>query len=161
MSNTITATITATTIVVAERNGSGLVCKTVLEEARPASFELADQALAFASVKRTAAWELGEFGHVTAPVEDITRENVFNGTVAARLEQAIGTTHDEIELASARTIENGDIITDADHSVLYVVAGSSWESGSMKVHMVAEGRTWADRYTSEFPGLVHLARRKA
>jgi hypothetical protein len=158
MSNTTTATITATTIVIAERNSSGLVCNTILEAARPATFADADTALAFSSVRRTAAWELGDYGHVVAPVEPV--QNRFNGTVAARLWDAIGTTHGEIELASASTVENGDIITDADHSALYVVAGSSWESGAMKVHMVAEGGTWDSRYTSSFSGLVHLARKR-
>lgn len=158
MSNTTTAHITPESIVVAERNESNLVCKTVAYGDRPATLAAADTFLAGLSLARTAAWELGENGSIMAPVAAI--ENRFNGTVAANLDEAVGTTHDEIELASARTIENGDIITDADHSALYVVAGSSWESGSMKVHMVAEGKTWADRYTSEFSGLVHLARKR-
>lgn len=90
-----------------------------------------------------------------------TTDNQFNGTVAVNLWAAVGTTHEGFETVRASTIENGDIITDSELSELYVVAGSSWESGAMKVHMVAEGKTWADRYTSEFSGVVTLARRKA
>ena len=158
--NRIAAHITETSIIIVERNDANLVCRTVATEARPASLADADTMLAFHSMARTAAWDLGEAGSLTAPVQDISRENVFNGTVAARLDQAVGTTHDEIELTSASKIENGDIITDADRCVLYVVAGSSWESDAMTVHMVAEGKTWNDRYTSRFGGLVHVARKR-
>jgi hypothetical protein len=158
MSNTITATITGVSLFVAERNDLGLVCQTLVTEARPASLDSADEALAFASLGRTSAWDLDNNGGVEATVAPI--QNRFNGTVAARLWEAIGTTHDEIELASAHTIQNGDIITDADQSDLYVVAGSSWESDAMTVHMVAGRKTWDDRYTSRFGGLVHLARKR-
>ena len=159
MSNTITATITGVSLFVAERNDSGLICQTLVNEARPASLDSADEALAFASLGRTSAWDLDANGGVEATVAPV--DNRFNGTVAARLWEAVGTTHEPFETVLASTIQNGDIITDSEMSELYVVAGSSWESGSMKVHMVAGRKTWADRYTSEFAGVVTLARRKA
>ena len=156
--NTITATITGVSLFVAERNDLGLVCQTLVNEARPATLADADTALAFHSLGRTSAWELDNNGGVEAPVAKI--DNRFNGTVAARLDQAVGTTHDEFELVSATTVQDGDLITDSDRSAIYVVAGSSLESGAMKIHAVGEGKTWEDRYTSIFSGLVWTARKR-
>jgi hypothetical protein len=156
--NTTTATITGVSLVVAERNDLGLVCQTVFTEGRPATLADADTALAFHSLGRTSAWELDDNGGVEAPVVKI--DNRFNGTVAARLDQAVGTTHDEFELVSATTVQDGDLITDADFSAVYVVAGSSLGSGAMKIHAVGEGKTWEDRYTSVFAGLVWTARKR-
>jgi len=156
--NTITATITGVSLFVAERNDLGLVCQTLVTEGRPATLAAADTALAFHSLGRTAAWELDNNGGVEAPVVKI--DNRFNGTVAARLDQAVGTTHDEFELVSATTVRDGDLITDSDRSAIYVVAGSSLESGAMKIHAVGEGKTWEDRYTSIFGGLVWTARKR-
>lgn len=156
--NTTTATITGVSLVVAERNDLGLVCATLANEARPATLADADTALAFYSLGRTAAWELDNNGGVEAPVAKI--DNRFNGTVAARLDQAVGTTHDEFDLVSATTVQDGDLITDAEFSAVYVIAGSSIESGAAKIHMVGEGRTWEDRHTSVFAGLVWVARKR-
>jgi hypothetical protein len=156
--NTTTATITGVSLVVAERNDLGLVCQTLVTEGRPATLAAADTALAFHSLGRTSAWELDSNGGVEAPVAKI--DNRFNGTVAARLDQAVGTTHNEFELASAATVLDGDLITDSEFSAVYVVAGSSLESGAMKIHAVGEGRTWEDRYTSIFEGLVWVARKR-
>jgi hypothetical protein len=157
--NAITATITGVTLIAAERNDSGLVCRTLLETVRPATFAAADEELAFASLVRMEDWELGRDGVVEARVT--TLDNRFDGTVAVRLGQAIGTTHESFETVSSAEIEVGDIITDREISELYVVAGTSVEGDSVKVHMVREGDTWADRYTSDFDGFVTLARRKA
>jgi len=156
--NTTTATITGVSLVVAERNDLGLVCQTLANEARPATLADADKALAFYSLARTAPWELDNNGGVEAPVAKI--DNRFNGTVAARLDQAVGTTHGEFEPVSATTVQDGDLITDSEFSEVYVVAGSSLESGAMKIHMVREGQTWEDRYTSTFTGLVWVARKR-
>ncbi len=156
--NVTTATITGTSLIVAERNDLGLVCQTLVTEARPASLDSADEALAFASLGRTSAWDLDANGGVEATVAPV--DNRFNGTVAARLWEAVGTTHEPFETVSASSIKDGDIITDSELSELYVVAGSRFESGSMRVHMVAGRKTWADRYTSEFVGLVTLARKR-
>jgi hypothetical protein len=158
--NHFAATITGASIVLAERTGSGLVAWTIATEARPASFAAADTMLAANGYGRTAAWELDEAGNVSAPVAQI--DNLFNGTRAARLDQAVGTTHEEFVMTNASKVENGDLISDRELSALYVVAGSSLETG-MKVHMVAEGKTWSDRFTTEFlrEELVMVARRKA
>lgn len=158
--NATTATITGTEIVVAERNDMGLICQTLLTEVRPASFELADTALAFVSLGRTSAWELTLQGMIEAPVAPV--DNRFNGTVAARLWEAVGTTHDEWIALPAREIQDGDLISDTNISAPYVVAGSRFESDSMRVHMVAEGKTWDGRYTADFPAgqLVQVARKR-
>jgi hypothetical protein len=156
--NTTTATITGVSLVVAERNDLGLVCQTLATEGRPATLAAADTALAFYSLGRTSAWELDNNGGVEAPVAKI--DNRFDGTVAARLDQAVGTTHNEFEPVSATTVRNGDLITDQEFSAIYVVAGSSLESGAMKIHMVGEGQTWEDRHTSTFTGLVWVARKR-
>lgn len=161
MSNSTTATITGVSLFVAERNDAGLVCQTLVSEARPATFALADTALAFASLGRTSAWELDTNGGVEATVAPV--DNRFNGTVAARLDQAVGTTHEEFQVAFADSVLDGDLIGDMDLEGFAVVAGSRQESDTMRVHMVSEGQTWADRYTTDFPRhqLVQVARRKA
>ena len=155
---TITATITAQTILVADRNDAGLVCEIILEEARPATFELADLALATVSLVRTEAWELGADGTVEARVTEL--DNTFNGVVAARLWDKVNTTHGQIEPVLASSVQDGDIITDSEVSALYLVAGSSPTSDGMKIHMVAEGKGWNDRHTSIFTGLVWVARKR-
>lgn len=155
--NVTTAHITGIRIVVAERNDMGLVCQTLVTESRPATFAEADTALAFHSLGRTSAWELDENGAVSATVAPV--DNRFNGTVAARLDQAVGTTHEEFELALATTVDNGDLVTDAEYSAVYVVAGSTSYGDQAKLHMVGEGKTWADRHTAEF-GLVRVARKR-
>lgn len=155
--NVTTATITGVSFLIAERNDLGLICQTFATEARPATFAEADTALAFYSFRRTSAWELDENGGVSATVAPV--DNRFNGTVAARLDQAVGTTHEEFELALASTVDNGDLVTDAEYSAVYVVAGSRTECGSTRLHMVGEGKTWGDRHTAEF-GLVRVARKR-
>jgi hypothetical protein len=154
----ITATITPQSIIVADRNDAGLLCEVILEEARPATFELADLALATVSLVRHEAWELDGEGNVSARVTDL--DNKFNGVVAARMDAMIGTTHGEIEPVLAETIQDGDIITDQEVSALYLVAGSSVAFGTAKVHMVAEGKGWYDRHTSAFSGVVWVARKR-
>jgi len=156
---TTTAFITETHLIVVASDAAGRKVTTVSED-RPSTFAAADTALAFHSMARTGPWELSTAGSVSAPVAtDI--DNRFNGTVAARLaHQAVSSAFAPFELVLARTVQNGDLISDAELSTLYVVAGSSFESGSMKIHMVAEGKTWEDRYTSEFPGVVMAARKR-
>ena len=159
MSNTITATITATTLIVAERNDAGLICQILADEARPATFADADTALAYASLGRTAAWELDTDGNVSAPCAPI--DNRFNGTVAARLDQAVGTTHAPFEPMFAHQATDGDLIGDMELCGYAVVAGSRRESDTMRIHMVSEGQTWNDRYTTDFRAfsLVQVARK--
>lgn len=156
--NVITATITGVSFLVVERNDLGLVCQTFATEGRPATFAEADKALAFYSFRRTSAWELDENGGVSATVAPV--DNRFNGTVAARLDEAVGTTHEEFELALATTVDNGDLVTDAEFSAIYVVAGFNRVGlHQAKLHMVGEGKTWEDRHSAEFT-LVQVARRK-
>jgi hypothetical protein len=155
--NTFTAVITTATLVLAEVNDSGLTSQLIAEEPRPESFAAADTALAAHGYARTEAWDLTGAG-VIATVEVV--DNMFNGIRAARLDQAVGTTHDEFEPVLATSLRDGDLITDQDRSAIYVVAGSSLESGAMKVHAVGEGKTWEDRYTSTFSGVVWAARKR-
>jgi hypothetical protein len=156
--NTTTAHITETNIVIVERNDANLVCRTLAYAGRPATLAAADTFLATESLARTAAWDLGENGSVMAPVTEI--DNRFNGVVAADLDKAVGTTHEPFELVLVSTIENGDLISDTELSALYVVAGSSFESGAMTVHMVGEGQTWDDRYTTAFKNVAMVARKR-
>lgn len=160
MSNTITATITGVSLFVAERNDMGLVCQTLVEEVRPASFASADTALAFASLGRTSAWELDANGGVEATVAPV--DNRFNGTVAARLWEAVGTTHDDFQVMHAHQVQDGDLIGDMDLEGYAVAAGTRPMGDLTKVHMVSEGKTWADRYTTDFPSyqLVQVARKR-
>jgi hypothetical protein len=161
MTATITATITGVSLVIVERNEAGLVCQTIATEARPANLAAADQALAFYSLGRVAGWDLDDNGGVSAEVRKV--DNRFNGTVAARLWEAVGTTHGEWETAQAKTVQDGDLISNLEVSEPYVVAGSRYELDTMRVHMVRDGATWADRWTTDFPAcqLVKVARRKA
>lgn len=156
--NRISATITGVSLVIAERNDLGLICETIAVETRPATLAEADRALAFYSLGRVGAWDLDDNGGVEATVVKV--DNRFNGVPAARLDQAVGTTHDEFELARASSVENGDLVTDHEFSEVYLVAGSSTECGLTKLHMVREGATWADRHTGEFSGLVQVARKR-
>lgn len=156
----ITATITSQSIIVADRNDAGLLCEIVLEEARPATFELADLALATVSLVRHEAWELDQNGNVSARVTDL--DNTFNGVVAARLDAKIGTTHGEIEPVLAETVVNGDLITDREVSALYVVAGGSLTDAHQRVNMVADGKGWNDRHAGTFGRreIVWVARKR-
>ena len=139
----------------------------VFTEARPATLADADHVLASHGFGRVRDWDLGPNGDVRARVRMI--DNEFGGTRAVRLWDAIGTTHGELETVvvgirdGMPTINDGDLITDMDESVLYVVAGSRFECGTARIHMVREGGTWEDRYTEEFPfgQVVKVARRKA
>jgi hypothetical protein len=152
--NRFSAVITGQTIVLVERNGSGLVCQTIAEEARPANLADADMALAAHGYGRTGAWDL-EGENLSAPIATV--DNEFNGVRAARFDAAMGTTHaDRFELVSASTVENGDLVTDAEFSEVYLVAGSD---GTGKIHMVREGGTWEDRHTAVF-GLIRVARKR-
>jgi hypothetical protein len=153
-----TATITSSTIVMTERNSSNLTCSIVGEEPRPVNFAAADMALAAHGYQRVTGWDLSGADHITADIQAV--DNLFNGVRAARFEQAIGTTHDEFRLTAANSVDNGDLITDRDYSQVYVIAGSSTESGSTTLHMVAEGHTWHQRHTSQFTGLVWIARKR-
>lgn len=150
-----TATITETSIVVtaAYVNGQRV---TVATEPRPANLDAADTFLAFHSLRRTAPWDLVGSA-VGAAVESM--DNRFNGTVAARLWDAVGTTHKPFEVASASDARDGDLISDMEISEVYVVAGSRFECDTMRIHMVGEGRCWDDRYTTDFPAgrLVQVA----
>lgn len=158
--NTTTATITGVSFVVAERNDFGLVCQTMVGEGRPASLLEADRALAFYSLGRVGAWDLDDNGGVAVQVKKI--DNRFNGTVAARLDQAVGTTHDEFEVMFAYQAQDGDLIGDMELEGYAVVAGSRHEGETARIHMVGEMKTWEDRYTTDFPRhqLVQVARKR-
>jgi hypothetical protein len=158
--NVTTATITGVSFLIAERNDLGLICQTVAQEVRPATFAEADTALAFHGFRRTSAWELDENGGVSATVAPV--DNRFNGTVAARLDQAVGTTHEEFETMFAHQAQDGDLIGDMELCGWAVVAGSRREDDTMRVHMVSEGKTWNERYSTDFPALqlVKVARKR-
>lgn len=133
---------------------------TVASEVRPQTLADADTFLAVHSLRRTVAWDLGPAGAVQAPAELV--DNVFNGTVAARLWAAVGTTHDEWIILPAREVRDGDLISDMEISQPYVVAGSRFETDTMRVHMVRDGGVWAERHTTDFPAgqLVQVARKR-
>jgi hypothetical protein len=154
------ANITDLHILLVRHEGGGRKV-TVGSEPRPATLAEADTMLAFYSLARTAEWDLAPAVGVCAPVARV--DNRFSGTVAARLNQAVGTTHEEFEVMPAHRAEDGDLISDLDISDLYVVAGSRREGDIMRIHMVSEGKTWEDRYTTNFPAnqFVQVARRKA
>lgn len=160
MSNIITATITGVSFVIAERNDFGLVCETIAVATRPVTLAEADRELAFHSLGRVGTWDLDNNGGVSATVRTV--DNRFNGTVAARLDQAVGTTHAPFEVMFAHKAEDGDLIGDMDLEGYAVVAGSRRESDTMRIHMVTEGKTWEDRYTTDFPAfqLVQVARKR-
>jgi hypothetical protein len=153
------AVITETSIVVIATDAMG-ARRTVASEARPASLADADSFLAFHSLGRVANWDLGPAGSLEAPLASV--DNRFNGTVAARFWEAVGTTHDEFQMLPAREVNNGDLISDPEISAIYVVAGSSIESDNVKIHMVGENQTWIDRATSDFSTyrLVMIARKR-
>lgn len=155
--NRFSAVITDATIVLAEVNDAGLTSWLIAEEPRPESFLEADRMLTANGYARIGAWDLTGAG-VAATVAQV--DNLFNGVRAARLDQAVGTTHDEFELVPASSVGNGDLVTDADRSAIYVVGGSSTECGVTKLHQVGEMKTWDDRYTGQFPGLVWAARKR-
>jgi hypothetical protein len=159
MSNTIVATITSDSIVLAERTSGGLAVEYIaLNDNRPASFAAAEFWLAAQGYRVEGNWELGtEHPGVDATVRKL--DNEFNGVRAAGLWEKVGTSHSEFVLTPARKVENGSLVTDADRSEVYVVAGSSTEGTVTKLHMVAEGKEWNERYTGEFHGLVWAARK--
>lgn len=134
-------------------------------EARPANLAQADTALAFHGFRRVRPWDLGADGVVEARVQMV--DNQFNGTRAARLWEAVGTTHEEWATMAAEEAQNGDLISDLEVSEPYVVAGSNPAYGedgpAVRIHMVGEGKTWEERFTTDFPArqLVKVARRKA
>ena len=149
---TYSAHITGVGVLITESNEVTGVKRTVATETRPATFAAADTFLAVHSFRRTQDWELGAAGMVSAPLARM--DNRFNGTVAARLDQAVGTTHGPFEMMTARELVcselEGQLITDSEQSVPYVVAGSSLDGMTAKVHMVGEGQDWSQRYTTEF-----------
>lgn len=137
----------------------------VASEPRPETLADADTFLAVHSFRRIVAWDLGPAGAVQAPVKPI--DNRFNGTVAARLNQAVGTTHEPFQHMSAgdlaRSELEGQLISDPELTEVYVVAGSSLDGDVAKIHMVGEGQDWSQRYTGRFnPNqLVMVAKRKS
>lgn len=158
--NTTTAIITRSTLVVVERNEAGLVCRTLLEIDRPASLAEVETELAFVSLGLTSGWDL-EGENIAATVTPV--DNRFNGTVAAKLDRAVGTTHEAFEIAAAQEVENGDLVSDMELCGIAVVAGCSTDGDVTKIHQVTEGKTWEDRYTGHFipRQFVMRARRKA
>src|SRR5690606_38202208 len=150
---TFTAIITSTTILVEMYHLYESTTNVFLPEARPATLADEDHVLASHGFGRVRDWDLGPNGDVRARVRMI--DNEFGGTRAVRLWDAIGTTHGELETVvvgirdGMPTINDGDLITDMDESVLYVVAGSRFECGPARIHMVREGGHWEDRYTEE------------
>ena len=165
--HTFTAIITGTAISVEMDHLYEGTTEVVFTEARPATLADADHALAAHGFGRVQNWDLGPNGDVRARVR--RSDNQFNGTRAARLWDAIGTTHGELETVvltiqdGMPTVNDGDLITDLEESELYVVAGSRFESEIARIHMVGEGKTWDQRYTTDFPfgSVVKVARRKA
>lgn len=152
----LTATITETSIVVIDRSD---IRRTVATEPRPESLADADTFLAVHSLGRTGAWDLAGSG-LSAPVSRV--DNQFNGTVAARLWDAVGTTHAEWVAMPVKDVRDGDLISDLNVSEPYVVAGSRRESDIMRVHMVREGGVWAERHTTDFNAgtFVKVARKR-
>jgi hypothetical protein len=61
----------------------------------------------------------------------------------------------------AHQAQDGDLIGDMELCGWAVVAGSRREGDTMRVHMVSEGNTWAERYSTDFPAhqLVKVARK--
>lgn len=157
----VTATITGTAIRAELRDLYAGTAEVAFTEPRPATLAEADVALAAHGLGRVRDWDLGADGTVVARVQFV--DNMFNGVRAARLEQAVGTTHGQVETAPAGSVQDGDLIGALDDGPLYVVAGSRPGPETMRVHMVGEGRTWGDRRTTDFPAgqLVRIARRRA
>lgn len=156
-----TATITGTQIRVEMADRYAGTFDVIFVEPRPATFADADTALAAHGLGRTGEWDLGDLGTITATVTEI--DNMFNGTRAARLDQAVGTTHDEWETVLASEIRDGDLISDLELTAPYVVAGSSLDESRVKVHMVGEGQVWDQRFTTNLDRGRHVkvARRRA
>lgn len=158
---TTTARITGVSIEIVLTAQYAGTTEVVATEPRPASFQEADTFLAVHGLRRVRNWDLADLGMVEAKVQMV--DNQFGGTRAARLWDAVGTTHGEWETAQAKTVQDGDLISDMEVSEPYVVAGSRFELDTMRVHMVREGGVWAERHTTDFPAsqLVKVARRKA
>lgn len=161
---TYAAHITGVSVTIAESNEVTGVKRTVAYEGRPTTFAEADTFLAVHSFRRTQAWELDEAGMVSAPVAKV--DNRFNGTVAARLNPAVGTTHEPFAPMTARELAcselQGQLISDSEITEIYVVAGSSLDGDVVNIHMVGEGETWEERFTGYFmpEQLVWVAKRK-
>jgi hypothetical protein len=155
------AIISATAIFIEKMSTSSDRIETLAIEDRPESFTDADTYLAAHGYGRVQPWDLNNQGTVTAKVEPV--DNLFNGTRAARLWEAVGTTHEEWDVALAGEVNDGDLISDMEISEPYVVAGSRHELDTMRIHMVRDGGTWESRYTTDFniDTLVQVARRKA
>lgn len=161
---TTTAIITRTQIrieCVAQCAGTREVVAT---EPRPATLADADTFLAFHGVRRIRDWDLGDQGTVEARVAPV--RNLFNGVRAARLREAVGTTHEPFAPMSARELAcselDGWLISDLEITEPYLVAGSSLDGMSAKIHMVGEGKTWEERYSTDFhpDQTVMVAKRK-
>lgn len=155
---TTTAIITGVAIRIEIHAQFARTTEVVATEARPANLREADLVLAAYGFARVRDWDLDANGGLEARVRMI--DNTFNGVRAARFDQKIGTTHEEFESAMAHTVGNGDLVTDREFSEIYLVAGSSTECGTTKLHMVREGQVWEDRHTGEFTGLVMVARKR-
>lgn len=157
---TTTAIITDTEIRIERDARFAAYVDVVAIEERPDNLADADTMLAFHGFRRVRPWDLGAVSGLSAPVKMI--DNQFNGVRAARLWQAVGTTHEEWEVLLASEVNNGDLISDMEISEPYVVAGSRRELEVMCVHMIREGGAWESRYTADFPvgQLVQVARLK-
>lgn len=147
---TTTAIITGTEIRVQTRGQYTGHVEVAFTEARPASLADADMVLALHSLRRVLDWDLGADGTVQARVALV--DNRFGGTVAARIEGHLGSTHEELSICFVGNLEPGDLISSAPSGEpVYVVAGCSTEMGETKIHMVGEGQTWEERYTASWP----------
>ncbi|MDD4868199.1 MAG: hypothetical protein PHQ28_14090 [Mycobacterium sp.] len=156
-----TATISGTEIIALMRaQYSGKVSE-IAREARPDTLAEADTMLAAHGLRRVQEWDLGPRGTVTARVTMV--DNLFGGTRAARLGQAVGTTHEAWQPMPVQSVQDGDLISDMDLCAPYVVAGWRSEGDTFRVHMVGEGQVWDERHTTDFPRgrFVQVARRKA
>lgn len=144
------AEISATAVNVSARDSQTWDNVLAFSEARPASLADADEALFAHGFGRVRAWDLGENGTVTAAVATV--DNKFNGVRAARLDVMVGAeSHHNLELCLAREVQDGDLITSEPGCPLAVVAGSRYESGTMRLHMVGECKVWDERHTTTFP----------
>lgn len=155
---TTIAIITGVVIRIEVRAQFARTTEVVATEVRPANLREADMVLADYGFARVQEWDLDTNGGLEARVRMV--DNMFNGVRAARFDRKIGTTHEAFDYASASTVNPGDLVTDSEFSEVYLVGGCSTECGTTKLHMVREGKTWEDRYTGEFAGLVMVARKR-
>jgi hypothetical protein len=134
----------------------------VAKESRPDTLAKADTMLTYHGFRRVRGWDLDARDGVCARVKMV--KNVFGGTRAARLWEAVGTTHKDFEMIAASQVEVGDLISDRETSEPYVVADcrSHDPDGYRRILLVSEGEVWEEGFTSDFPlgQMVRVAKRR-